>query len=155
MTSIPWDDVVADYESGTSYADLAARYKTSRQTLYKGLKRLGVQLRGHAKGSDHPNWRGGRRINASGYVRVWVDPSSPFSVMVPDSEKSSHVLEHRLVMAEALERPLRDDEEVHHLNGDKTDNRIENLQLLVGKHGHGVRYECQICGSHDVGAVAL
>lgn len=71
----------------------------------------------------NPKWGGGRKKSGSGYVAV-KDPNSPMA------NASGYVLEHRLVMAKALGRPLRKDEVVHHRNGVKTDNRIENLELL-------------------------
>lgn len=44
--------------------------------------------------------------------------------------KNMYVAEHRLIMESALDRFLRDDELVHHINENKLDNRIENLQVM-------------------------
>lgn len=45
-------------------------------------------------------------------------------------KKGTHILEHRLVMARTLGRPLKRSETVHHINGVKSDNWPENLERL-------------------------
>ena len=66
-------------------------------------------------------WKGGSRVNR-GYVGIYM-PSHPAS------KGNGYVLEHRLVMEKHLGRYLHRKEVVHHINGIKTDNRIENLEL--------------------------
>lgn len=50
-------------------------------------------------------------------------------------------LQHRAVMAEVLGRPLHSWENVHHKNGIRDDNRIENLELWVTPQPYGARIE--------------
>jgi hypothetical protein len=89
------------------------------------------------KGPDSPSWKGGRVIDKNGYVWLRLPDH-------PNANASGLVAEHRLVMAESLGRPLWPWENVHHRNGIRADNRLENLQLvLTGKHQGKVR--CPYC----------
>lgn len=77
-------------------------------------------------GKNHHMYKG-KYKNLPGYVVIRGDevPEEYHSMLT----ESDHVLEHRLVMAQHLGRSLTDGEVVHHKNGVKDDNRIENLEL--------------------------
>lgn len=77
------------------------------------------------RGKLNPVWRDGITLSGSGYVyiRCKGHPKA--------KQKGYYVLEHRLVMEEYLGRYLEDWEIVHHKNGDITDNRIENLEIMT------------------------
>lgn len=76
----------------------------------------------------HGRWKGGRYLTSVGYYQVLIAQDDP---LLPMADRRGRVYEHRLVMARHLGRVLQTDEQVHHRNGDKLDNRISNLELTT------------------------
>lgn len=74
------------------------------------------------KGAEQSRWKGGR-VQKNGYWLAWKPEHC-------NADDRGYVLEHRMVMSDFIGRPLKSDEHVHHKNKDKSDNRIENLELL-------------------------
>jgi hypothetical protein len=84
------------------------------------------------------------RTTAKGYVMVYA-PEHPNA-----NKHNKTVLEHVLVMSEHLGRPLFPDERVHHMNGIRNDNRIENLELWTVSHPAGQRVEDMLQWAHQM-----
>ncbi len=80
------------------------------------------------KGTMPPNFKGWK-ITYNGYKFIYM-PKHPFC------NCNKYVYEHRLVMEKYLGIYLKPKERVHHLNGIKTDNRIENLKLFPNESEH-------------------
>lgn len=84
------------------------------------------------KGKNNPRWKGGEFYTSHGYIMVQLKPDNPFYSMV---NKNGYIYQHRYLMAKHLNRPLEKHEVVHHKNGIRDDNQIENLALLSnGSH---------------------
>ena len=100
-------------------------------------------LRNNLKGGRQSySWKGGRKVNSSGYIDIWVEPESPYHKM---SIAHNYVMEHRLVIARHLGRCLQSWEIVHHKNGNKTDNRLENLELVNQSQNLAYERMCHNC----------
>lgn len=85
-------------------------------------------------------WKGGQFIDTSGYRHVMVATlPEPARTLCQGMAQRGYVQEHRAVMAAALGRPLTRDEIVHHENGEKADNRPENLSV-VGRSAHSIAH---------------
>ena len=95
-------------------------------------KSCGCSRKGTTRGSKHYKWKGGRFIDR-GYIRL-------SSVDHPNAW-NHQIYEHVLVMSDHLARPLNSGESVHHKNGDRADNRIENLELWYKGQPAGQRVE--------------
>lgn len=123
---------------GMSSLEISKALACSKRKVLLHLRKFGIGRRSlkdafsisrsHQKnnprrGINSPSWKGGRKVDM-GYIRL----------MRPDHHEANadgYVFEHRLIAEQILGRRLRRDEEVHHRNGDRADNRPENLEVMT------------------------
>ena len=107
------------------------------QPRYLRCRRCGDKLRSNQAGNN-PRWIGGRFETSDGYIIVRLYPDDLYYRL---ANSHHYAMEHRLIMAKYLGRVLYQYETVHHKNGIKNDNRIENLELRVSRHPLGQSVE--------------
>ena len=119
---IDWNNLEQDYARLGSQSKVAEEYGCCQQRVTQKMKELGMPASKDQSGSRNGNWRGGRRKSSYGYIMI-CSPDHPYK------NKRGEVFEHRLVMEQHIGRYLKPYEVVHHINGIRDDNRLENLEL--------------------------
>ena len=111
---------------------LRYRAKKHEKKFGKGAGDMRGKHSNHARGSKHHRWNQQRIISEQGYVKIRVGIGHPLA------DPNGYAYEHLIVWA-AAGMPLPDaDELIHHIDSDRTNNRIDNLQKMTrsehGKH---------------------
>lgn len=103
-------------------------------------KETAEKIRDAQLGEKNHAWKGGR-YEDQGYIRV-KDHAHPYR------NTSNYVAEHRLVVEKSIGRILYPWELVHHKNGIRNDNRIENLEIKYRGEHHRKSLSCPHCGKN-------
>ena len=105
------------------------KYNLGRKHTEEYKKKMSETLKAVFAITKGGGWKGGEYKNQGGYILVFR-PDHPYS------SKRNYIMKHRLIMEEYLSRYLTKQEVVHHINGIKDDNRIENLLLFENSKRH-------------------
>ena len=109
-------------ENGWTYPT-EAREKISQK--HKG-KKYSEETRHKMSESAKLKGVGHKKVRKDGYISIYFPDH-------PKSNKEGYIMEHILVMECVIGRWLEENEVVHHINGNRQDNRKENLQLMTSK----------------------
>lgn len=128
-------------KSGNAFWNCKCVCGQERVVSAKNLKRMPNQSCGcfpkHAQSRENnKSWKGGRTVSSNGYVLIRIG--------------TEYVLEHRRAMETFLGRSLEVHETVHHKNGKKEDNRIENLELWSSRHPKGQRIQDLVAWAKEI-----
>lgn len=113
-------------------------------TSRAGQKRCKTCSNKYRSGPKHYAYKDGRSLTPSGYVYLSGHQGHP------NANGVGQIAEHVLVMAQKIGRPLLKGENVHHLNGQRDDNRPENLELWSKVQPAGQRVEDKVAWAIEI-----
>lgn len=118
-------------DDGLTIAQCMKVFGVGENTILRRMKLWSIAGRrpGPMSGKKHPNWKGGKTHDKSGYILVHCPDH-------PRANRCGYVREHRLVAEQMIGRHLEKGEVVHHINEDRSDNRPENLQVFRTNADH-------------------
>lgn len=96
-------------------------------------------------GEDNGNWKGGRSLASNGYVLIRVGADHPLA------DVRGYAYEHRIIGSIKAGRILNRKEHVHHIDGDTTNNDIDNLQVMPSQAEHHKIHRKKESGLRDPG----
>lgn len=120
-------------DEGLNTKEIASHTGCGDATVCRNLARFNIPRRksGWLNGYKNSNWNGGRYKTTAGYILISC-PGHPKA-----SPQTNYIPEHILLWEQGHNQVLPQGYVIHHLNGIKGDNRLENLTALPrGKH-HG------------------
>lgn len=117
------------------------------RSLHRGISQsCGCRIREinrRRSGPTSAGWKGGRCKTSSGYILIHTPEH-------PAAQAAGYVPEHRLVIEKRLGRYLTPEETVHHVNGVRTDNRPENLELWSSRQPKGQRVSDLLSWANEI-----
>jgi hypothetical protein len=109
---------------------MARRIGANKRHVKQFLQERGIErLVRPQTGANNPKWRGGRQVDKDGYVLILRTDH-------PHRSRHGYVREHRLVMEAHLGRLLEPTEIVHHKDGNRQNNALENLEVFGSNGAH-------------------
>lgn len=142
--NLDYNLILSSYGDGIGLKKIAKKCGCDHRRIKRILLGNGIQIRSqpvacrlaYEKGhvinptlDNHPSWRGGKITTLQGYTRL----------KIPSHRRANHhgyVLEHIVIWENFYNKNVTRDFSIHHLNGIKNDNRIENLCLLKKNEHH-------------------
>ncbi len=132
-------DLVKKFYETNTLVDTANRFGVGRESLNSFLIKYKIK-----KNAGLRRFKGGTYIDRAGYIIMGV-PREDRHLF-----NNKHTSQHRYTVAKHLNRRLCVYENVHHINGNRADNRLENLELWSKKQPPGQRVQDKLKWAYEI-----